>query len=100
MQFYHIEPQCFAKEIPDFFFFWRGGEDYKTLKIHVIKEIFDNIHHTLCFWEIIKQNNSISYSKSHVPFHFAMELMQTSMKITFEEQFSTLCSLITLLRII
>lgn len=51
--------------------------------------------------KIIKQNKSISYSKSHVPFHFAMELMQTSMKITFKEQFSALCSLIiTLLRII
>lgn len=50
MQFYHIEPKCSTKEIPDFF--WGGeGEDYKTLKIHVIEETFDNIHHTLCFWE-------------------------------------------------
>lgn len=49
MQFYHIQPKRFAKEIAHFF--GGEGEDYKTFKIHLIKDIFVNIHHTPCAWE-------------------------------------------------
>lgn len=58
----------FLLEIPDFF----GGErkDYKTFKIHLIKK-FLIIYTTLYVsGKIIKQDKSIVYSNSHVPFHF------------------------------
>jgi hypothetical protein len=76
------------------------GEDQKILKINLIKEIYDNIHHTLFLGKLF--NKIKVWATLKVTYHSfcAMELMQTTMKTTFWEQVSPFCSLITLLRII
>lgn len=84
-------------EIPDFI--WRRGVRLKVLKkIHLIKEIYDNIQHILFLGKLFNKIK-VSPTLNHVPFHFATELMETALKIILWKQVSTLCLLITLLRI-
>lgn len=81
-------------------FFGGEGEDNKTFKIHLIEDIFVNIHHTPLFLgEIIKKNKSISYLKSRT-ISFCYGANANIYESYLLGTISTLCSLITLLRMI